>query len=93
MPGLRVLDYVKITETERAGGAMAIQSGAISEVSTSVVGSSSDSSSSSSSSGSGLTEEERAALKVAVTQATTKEALEVLMKALDEGTLPDGFTF
>ena len=92
MPGLRVLDYVKITETERAGGAMAIQSGAISEVSTSVVGSSSDSSSSSSS-GSGLTEEERAALKVAVTQATTKEALEVLMKALDEGTLPDGFTF
>ena len=75
---------------------MAIQSGAISEVSTSVVGSSSSdssSSSSSSSSGSGLTEEERAALKVAVTQATTKEALEVLMKALDEGTLPDGFTF
>ena len=37
-------------------------------------------------------EEEKAALKVAVTRAKTKEELEVLMKALDEGKLPEGFT-
>ena len=84
MTGLRVLDYVKISKAERqlaAGG-----------------GSSSSSSSSSStavamtsSGGSSLSEEEKAALKVAVTRAKTKEELEVLMKALDEGKLPDGF--
>ena len=83
MTGLRVLDYVKISKAERqlaAGGG----------------GSSSSSSSSSavamtSSGGSSLSEEEKAALKVAVTRAKTKEELEVLMKALDEGKLPDGF--
>ena len=81
MTGLRVLDYVKISKAERqlaAGGG----------------GSSSSSSSAvamTSSGGSSLSEEEKAALKVAVTRAKTKEELEVLMKALDEGKLPDGF--
>jgi U2 small nuclear ribonucleoprotein A' len=89
MPTLRVLDYVKITKSERAGGAMKIENGQLSGMSSG----GSNGSSSSGSNGSGLSEEEKVALKVAVTQAKTKEELEVLVKALDEGKLPDGFTF
>jgi hypothetical protein len=40
-----------------------------------------------------LSEEQKAALKEAVTKAKTKEELETLMKALDEGKLPEGFTY
>jgi hypothetical protein len=74
MPGLRVLDYVKITKVERAGGAMAIEKGLVKSIG-------------------GLSEEQKAALKEAVTKAKTKEELETLMKALDEGKLPEGFTY
>ena len=81
MPGLRVLDYVKITKVERAGGAMAIEKGLVKSIG------------GSSSSSDGLSEEQKAALKEAVTKAKTKEELETLMKALDEGKLPEGFTY
>ena len=84
MPGLRVLDYVKITKVERAGGAMAIEKGLVKSI---------GGSSGSSSGGGGLSEEQKAALKEAVTKAKTKEELETLMKALDEGKLPEGFTY
>jgi U2 small nuclear ribonucleoprotein A' len=84
MPGLRVLDYVKITKVERAGGAMAIEKGLVKSI---------GGSSGSSSSSGGLSEEQKAALKEAVTKAKTKEELETLMKALDEGKLPEGFTY
>ena len=77
MPTLRVLDFVKISQAERDG----------------VGFSQAVQTSSSSSSGDGLTEEEKAALKVAVTKAKTKEELEILMKALDDGKLPEGFTY
>jgi len=84
MPNLRVLDYVKISQAERAGGIMAVSVEQRTK---------SGESASSSSSVSVLSEAERAALKIAVTQAKTKEELEILMKALDEGKLPDGFTY
>lgn len=84
MPGLRVLDYVKITKVERAGGAMAIEKGLVKSI---------GGSSGSSSGSGGLSEEQKAALKEAVTKAKTKEELETLMKALDEGKLPEGFTY
>jgi hypothetical protein len=64
----------------------------ISKAERQLAGGGGSSSSSTAVSSSSLSEEEKAALKVAVTRAKTKEELEVLMKALDEGKLPEGFT-
>ena len=82
MPNLRVLDYVKIGQAERAMSGDAAAAAA----SKTGVGAATAAAPLTS-----LTEEDKAALKVAVAKATTKAELETLMTALKTGVLPPGF--
>ena len=94
MPQLRVLDFAKISEAERAGACMpptsseqsssqgARTGGTISGAAPAQGGGSEESK---------LTEAQIKALKVAATNAKTKEELMILMKALETGVLPENF--